>query len=90
MVSEENHATAVWTTILSQLPLIYSYLATSHFDAVATVMAEAVLSGNGETGYLSTSVALCFQSPWFQEMAELHEMLVKACFTHAAYHLPKQ
>ena len=89
-MTEENRCTAVWTTILSQLPFIYSYLTITNIEAIATVLTEATLLKNQEVGSLSSSVAQCFWSPWFQEMVELHEVLVKDCFSRVSRLLPKQ
>ena len=79
-VTEDNCSSAVWITILSQLPFLYSRLTITNIEAVATAMTEATLQGDQEMGSLSLSVAQCFSSPWFQEMVELHEALVHVMF----------
>ena len=89
-ITKDNCSSAVWITILSQLPFIYSHLTIANIEAVAMALTEATLQGNQETGSLSLSVAQCFSSPWFQEMVELHEALVNGCFSCVSCLLPKQ
>ena len=89
-ITEDNYSSAVWTTTLSQLPFIYSHLTITNIEVVAMAMTKATLQGNQKTGSLSSSVAQCFSSPWFQEMVELHEALINGCFSRVSRLLPKQ